>query len=128
MLIHVEKNNLLGPGLELISYLLIRKQPLGTWIFFINVFRVVFTLVDKKTTSWDLFLITVNNASSWLIRKRLIGTWFILINASRVDFTLVDKKTTSWDLDTIINVFRVVFTLVDKKTTSWDLDILYQCI
>ena len=35
----------------------------------INVFRVVFTLVDKKTTSWDLD---------------------IIINVFRIVFTLVD--------------------------------------
>ena len=89
------------------SHLLIGKRPLGTWILFINVFRVVFTLVDKKTTSWD---------------------WCILINASRVDSHLLIRKRPLGTLDTSINVFRDVFTLVDKKTTSWDLYNIYQCI
>ena len=50
----------LGTWLQLInvsrvdSLLLIRKQSIGTLNFFINAFRVVFTLVYKKTTSWDL--------------------------------------------------------------------------
>ena len=48
---------LLSMYLELFSHLLIRKQPLRTRIFFINVCRIVFTLVELKTTSWDLIAI-----------------------------------------------------------------------
>ena len=69
--------------------------------------EIVFKLVDKKTTSWDLDTI---------------------INEFRVDSHLLIRKQPLGTSILFINEFRVVFTLVDKKTTSWDLDTIYQCI
>ena len=57
--------------LELFSHLLIRKQPLGTWLLLINASR---------------------DDSHLLIRKRPLAIRLQLNNVFRVVFTLVEKN------------------------------------
>ena len=120
---------LLSLYLELFSHWLIRKQTLGTWIFFINVFRVVFTLVEKKPLGTWFILINASRVDSYLlIRKRPLGTWTLLSMYLELFSHWLIRKQTLGTWIFFINVFRVVFTLVYKKTTSWDLVAIYQCI
>ena len=117
--------------LELFSHLLIRKQPLGTWILFINVFSVVFTLVDKKTTSCDLD--TINQCIRvvfTLVDKKIIllgpGSYLSMYLELFSHLLIRKQPLGTWIL--FINVFRVVFSLVDKEKTSCDMIHITQCI